>query len=160
MRRSEAWAFVLGSPSFADSSLTYVVGGGFSLVGGWGIEGSAFVALTIGHDWGLGAYGSGGHGLGFNIGIDGFTGYVTGGPESIRGLTTNVNTTFLVLSHTQMLDPVTDRVIGETLGAGPALPKLPPAGASITKSTTVGRISTQAAARGVSNVACWITKKC
>lgn len=100
---------------------TLILGGGASLVGVTGVEGSAGIALNPG--WGgcagAGFFGSGGIGAGVNVGADAFIGVVRGGFDSVQGQTANVNLAMGPISISAFFDPRTGSLVGGTVGVGP-----------------------------------------
>ena len=81
----------------------------------------------------LGVFGSVGTGGGVNISSDIFAGFVRGGTENIRGLTTNINIVAGPVSITLFGDPGSKEIVGGTIGFGPSAT---PIGASGTVSLT------------------------
>jgi len=109
--------------------LNFLGGVGGSLVAITGAEGSVGVVINDGNGTSLpdlGLFGSVAAGVGVNVSADIFLGFVKGGIENVRGLTTNFNVTIGPVSITAITNPKTGEFLGGTIGGGiPNLGVLP-----------------------------------
>ena len=102
--------------------LNILLGGGGSVVGVAGVEGSGGLVINPGFGDSkadIGVFGSVGGGVGLNLSADAFIGYVKGDISNVSGTTINLNFASPI-SITAFIDINTGEVIGGTIGIGPS----------------------------------------
>jgi RHS repeat-associated protein len=123
-----------------------IIGGGVSLAGGMGCEGSGGIVISFWErKFDIGVFGSVGASGGLNVSGDLFAGWVKGGTNDLAGTTGNINVTGGPVSLTSFHDPKTGEWLGGTIGAGPGAT---PVGGSVAISIT-GKITIRDIARWI-----------
>ncbi|MDY6790847.1 MAG: hypothetical protein SWH54_06215 [Thermodesulfobacteriota bacterium] len=103
--------------------LNILIGGGASVVGVAGVEGSGGLVINPGlgdSKADIGVFGSVGGGIGLNLSADRFIGFVKGGIENVSGTTINANVIIGLISFTAMFNIDTGEFMGFTVGLGPS----------------------------------------